>query len=102
MPVYVFIFPAFAIILHRFLRFSGDFSAKPAAKIQERKSSPNIKFLGGISCGRLGGRPSPKTFPPSLGAQENKVFCADVLDPKARTSITRGGLGRILCRKISG
>ena len=61
--------------------------------VQERRSSLNIEFLGGISRrhpgGCPGGRPGPKTFTPSLGAQENKVFCADVLDPKARTSMTR-------------
>ena len=64
----------------------GDFT-------QERKSSLNIKFLGGISHGCPSGYPpGPKTFTPSLGAQENKAFCADVLDPKARTCMTRGGL----------
>ena len=40
---------------------------------QERKSR-----MGGISRGRpggcLGGRPGPKTFTPSIGAQENQVF----------------------------
>ena len=64
-------------------------------KYQERKSSLNITFLGGISrrcpVEYLGGRPYPKTFTPSLGAQENKVFCADAHDPKARTSMTQGG-----------
>ena len=36
-----------------------------------------------------GGRPGPKTLPPSRGAQENKVFfCADVPDPTARMSMT--------------
>ena len=62
---------------------------------QSTKSSLNVKFLGGISRGRpggyLGGRPSPKGFTPSLGAQENKVYCADILDPKERTSMTRWG-----------
>ena len=33
------------------------------------------------------GRPDPKTFTPSLGAEENKVSCADVHDPKARFGI---------------
>ena len=41
--------------------------------------------------GYLGGRPGPKTFTPWLGAQESKVFCEDILDPKARRSMTRGG-----------
>ena len=58
--------------------------------IQERKSNLNIKLLGGISCRRPGRRPGPKTFTPSLGAQENKVFLrartrpksADVHDPR--------------------
>ena len=78
----------------------------PLSYSQERKSSLNTKFLGETSRGRPGGylgrRPGPKTFTPLLGAQENRVFCADVLDPKARTSMTRGGLRKILCRKISG
>ena len=30
----------------------------------------------------MGGRPGPKTFTPSLRAQENKVCRADVLDPR--------------------
>ena len=68
--------------------------------------SLNIKFLGGISRGRPGGypggRPRPKTFTPSLGEQENKVFRADVLDPQVRTSMTRGGLRKTLCTKTSG
>ena len=46
--------------------------------------------MGGISRGRPGGypggRPGPKTFTPSAGAQENKVFRAaegaDVHDPR--------------------
>ena len=42
---------------------------------QERKRSLNMKFLGGIFRGCLGGypggRPGPKTFTASLGAQEN-------------------------------
>ena len=37
----------------------------------------------------------PNTFSPSLGAQESKVLCTDVLDPKARTSMIRGGLRKI-------
>ena len=41
-------------------------------------------------------------FTPSLGAQEHKVVCADVLDPKLRTSMTRGGVRKTLCRRISG
>ena len=53
--------------------------------------------------GRISGQTSlPRTFTPWLGAQENKVFCADVLDPKARTSMTRGGHRKTLCRKTSG
>ena len=34
------------------------------------------------SVGYPGGRPDPKTFSPSPGAQENKVFSTDVHDPK--------------------
>ena len=64
------------------------------------------KVFGRISRGRPGGypggRPDPKTFNPSLGAQENEVLCADVLDPEARTSMTQGGLRKTLCRKTSG
>ena len=83
-----------------------EFPGPPVFCIQERKSSLNIKFLGGISHGHPGGypggRPGPKTFTPSLGVQENKDFCADVLDPKARTSVIRGGLRKTLCRRTSG
>ena len=50
-----------------------------------------VNFRADISGGCPGGRPDPKTFTPSLRAQENKVFCADVHDPKALTSMTRGG-----------
>ena len=68
-------------------------------KIRNGKSSLNIKFLGGTPCGRRGGypgeHPGPKTFTPSLRAQEDKVSFA-------RTSMTRGGIGKTLCRKISG
>ena len=71
---------------------------------QEGKNNLNIKFLGGKTRGRpggyLGGRPGPKTFTPSLGTQENKVSCADVLDPKVRMSMTREGLRKTLCRKV--
>ena len=44
--------------------------------------------------GRIPGWTSrPKKLSPlHSGAQENKAFCADVLDPKARTSMIRGGL----------
>ena len=73
---------------------------------QGRQSSLNIKFLDRMSRGRPGrypgGRPGPTTFTPSLGAQENKVCCADVLDQKARTSMTRGGLRKTLCRITLG
>ena len=68
---------------------------------QERKTSLNIKFLGGISRGRPGGYPPPKMFTPSLEEQENEGVCADVLDPKARTSMTQGDLRKTLCRKTS-
>ena len=51
--------------------------------------------MGGIPPGRPGGypggRPGPKTLTPPLEAQESKVFCTDILDPKAQTSMTRGG-----------
>ena len=63
-------------------------------KNQERISSLNITILGGISCGcpggYPGGRPGPKAFTPPLGTQEKRVLCVEVLDPKARTSMTRG------------
>ena len=75
-----------------------------ASKAQERKSSLNIEFLGGISRGHPGGYPGgcpgPKTFTPSFEAQESQVFCADVLDSKARTSMTRESLRKTLCRNL--
>ena len=43
-----------------------------------------------------GGHPGPKPFTPSLGAKQNKMFCVEVLDPKARTSTTRGGVSEEL------
>ena len=53
-------------------------------KSKEGKSSQNIKFLGGISCGRpggyLAGRPGPTT-PIALSVGRIKFF--------ARTSLTR-------------
>ena len=57
------------------------------------EKQPKHFSLGGISRpgGHEGGRPGPKTFTPSLEGQENKGFCADVLDPNARTSMTQGG-----------
>ena len=39
-------------------------------------------------------------FTPSLGAQEIEFFCADVLNPKARTSMTRGCLRKTLRRGL--
>ena len=48
------------------------------------EKQPKHKVLDGISCGRLGGylggRPNPRTFTPSLGAEEIEFF--------ARTSLT--------------
>ena len=42
------------------------------------QKQPKHKVFGRISCGRPGGypggRPGPKTFTPSLGAQENIFF----------------------------
>ena len=63
--------------------------------VQERKSSLNHKVFGRDiprTCGRISGRTSrPKKFHPRRWERrENKVFCADVLDLKAQTSMTRG------------
>ena len=61
------------------------------------KAAQRESFLDGISRRRLGGypggRPDPQIFTPSLGAQENKVFHADVLDPKARKNFTQENFG---------
>ena len=66
--------------------------------------SGHFCVFGRVSRGRPGGypggHPGPKTFTQSLGAQENKVLCADVLDPKARTSI-RGSQKNVL-QGVSG
>ena len=67
-----------------------------------QKSSLNMKFLSGISRGRLGGYPGgrsgPKTFTTSLGVQETIVSCADVPDPNVRMSMTQGGLRKTLIK----
>ena len=53
---------------------------------------PHFLWFRNLVCRNYSG---PKTFTPSLGAQENVLFffCffRAVLDPKARTSMTRGG-----------
>ena len=52
-------------------------------------------FLCGISRRRQGGypggHPDPRNFR-AIARSAGKSFCADILDPKARTSMTRGGL----------
>ena len=61
------------------------------------EKQPRHKVLSGISRrhpGGLPGCPDPETV---TRAQENKVFCF-----LAWTSITRGGLRKKICRKISG
>ena len=62
---------------------------------QERKSSPKNKSWGRISRGRQrgypGGRPGAKTSVRPSKSWKNKHFGADIHDPKARTSMTRGG-----------
>ena len=44
---------------------------------------------------------APLGVRPILGAQENKMFCADVLAPQARTSTTREA-SETLCSQTSG
>ena len=79
--------------------------ARSLENLRNGKQPKHISFLGGIWClrpgGYPGGRPGPKTLTPSLAAQKNKVFfCADVFDPKARTSTNRGCLRKLSAGKL--
>ena len=73
---------------------------------QERKSSPKSKFWGRISRGRPhgypGGRPGAKTSVRPLKSLKNKHFGVDIHDPKARTSMTRGGVKKNFGQKNFG
>ena len=72
--------------------------------IQERKISPKSEFWGRISGGRPrgypGGRPGAKTSVKPSKSWKNKHFGADVHDPKARTSMTRGGSKKLRSEKL--
>ena len=71
---------------------------------QERKSSPKSKFWGRISGGRPrgypGGHPGAKTSVKPSKPWKNKHFGADAHDPKARTSMTPGGLKKLRSEKL--
>ena len=91
----------FVAILFSSLCASGTAFALCLSKIfggnnQERKSSPKSKFWGRICRGRPrgypGGRPGAKTSVRLSKFWRNKHFGADIHDPKARTSMTRGGV----------
>ena len=71
-------------------------------RILQEKNMEKRKFWGGISPERLGGYRGPTTFSPWLGTQENKVFCAGVLDPKARTSTTPAGVRKASRKRTLG
>ena len=71
---------------------------------QERKSSPKSKFWCRISrgCprGYPGGRPGAKASVRPSKSWKNKHFGADIHDPKARTSMTPGGLKKLQSEKL--
>ena len=72
------------------------------SQVSGMEKQPNENAFGGISCrrpGRYPGHPGPKTLSPH---RKQNLCCADVLDPKARTSMTRGGLRKNVCKKTSG
>ena len=66
---------------------------------QERKSSLNIKFLGGMSRGRPDGYPGGRHGPYPSERRKIKFFERTSL---ARTSMTRGDLRKTSCKKTSG
>ena len=71
---------------------------------QERKSSPKSKFWGRISGGRPrgypGGRQGAKTSVKPSKSWKIKHFGADVHEPKARTSMTRGVFKKLRSEKL--
>ena len=71
---------------------------------QDRKSSPKSKFWGRISRRRLrgypGGRPGAKTSVRPSNSLKNEHFGADIHEPKARTSMTPGGLKELRSEKL--
>ena len=69
---------------------------------QEQKICLGVKFFGGIFRGRPADVPTQKLSPHRSERRKIKFVCADILDPKARTSMTRGGLRKTSCRKTSG
>ena len=79
---------------------------KVFAVTQERKSSPKSKFRGRTSRGRPrgypGGRPGAKTSVRPSKPCKSKHFGADINDPKARTSMTPGGLQKNFGQKNFG
>ena len=80
----------------------------PKAENQEQESSLNIKFWGGggypadVRADIRADVPAQKLSPHCSERRKIVFFCADAPDPKARTSMTRGGLRKTLCRKTSG
>ena len=79
------------------------FQASSLCNVQERKSSLNIKFWAGYPADvRLDIRADVPTQKLSPHRSEHRIFffCADGPYPKARTSMTREGLRRSLCRKV--
>ena len=89
--------------LNRPWKILRDPSGSP--EIRNRKAAQRERSWAGISRGRRGGypggHPDPKKLLPHRSERRTFVFCADVLDPKAQTSMTRGGLRKTLCRKTS-
>ena len=47
-------------------------------------------------------RPKKHFHPIAQSAGKSSFFCADIHDPKVRTSMTREGLRKTLCRNITG
>ena len=65
--------------------------------IKNEKAAQRVSFRG-----YPGGRPGAKTSVKPSKSWKNKHFGADVHDPKARTSMTRGGFKKTSVRKTSG
>ena len=92
--------------LQKAARFCKQPSALGAWSVPLPPSPDSCKSLGRISPGHPGGypggRPGARTFSPSLGVQENEVFCADVLDPKVRADVhdPRGLREELYARKL--
>ena len=84
------------LFLHLLDILGAAWALSKRAKKAEKEVSKARKgqFLPRDARHLLSGTESPKAFSLSLRSQENKVFRVDVLDPKARMSMSLEGVSK--------